>query len=63
MKKRIDDVSAREPFKPAEDEIQGVDDRSPGENGCRCKEAKGKTVTELLRVMLSDLAFWKKPHH
>jgi len=31
-----------------------------GEDDCRCKEVSKKTVPELLRVMISDLAFWKK---
>jgi hypothetical protein len=48
--------------------------RSPGEEGknavrqtaagkddaCRCKEASDMTAGELLRLMFSDLAFWKK---
>lgn len=29
-------------------------------NGCRCKEAKGKTFPELLKLMLRDLAVWKR---
>jgi hypothetical protein len=27
---------------------------------CRCKEAPGKTLPQLLKVMIEDLAFWKK---
>lgn len=27
---------------------------------CRCKEVSKKTLPEMLRLMLSDLAFWKK---
>ena len=27
---------------------------------CRCKEAQGKTIGDFVRVMLDDLAFWKK---
>jgi hypothetical protein len=30
-----------------------------GEN-CRCKEVSKKTVPELLKTMIGDLAFWKK---
>jgi len=31
-----------------------------GEDSCRCKEASQKTFPDLLRLMISDLAFWKK---
>lgn len=27
---------------------------------CRCKEAEGKTFPHLLKIMVKDLAFWKK---
>lgn len=30
------------------------------EDACRCKEVSKKTVPEMLRLMLDDLAFWKK---
>ena len=30
------------------------------EDDCRCKEVSKKTAPELLRVMIGDLAFWKK---
>ena len=29
-------------------------------DACRCKETSEMTPRELLRLMLSDLAFWKK---
>jgi len=38
----------------------------PGESGdvsedsCRCKEVSKKTFPEMLKLMISDLAFWKK---
>lgn len=32
-----------------------------GEITCRCKEVSKKTLPELLRLMIKDLAFWKKP--
>lgn len=31
-----------------------------GEITCRCKEVSKKTLPELLRLMMKDLAFWKK---
>ena len=31
-----------------------------GEIICRCKEVSKKTFPELLRLMIKDLAFWKK---
>ena len=30
------------------------------DDNCRCKEASQMTPRELLRLMMSDLAFWKK---
>ncbi len=27
---------------------------------CRCKEAEGKTFSQILKIMVKDLAFWKK---
>lgn len=43
---------------------RGTTGDSKGENqqqdDCRCKEVSKKTPKELLRVMLSDFAFWKR---
>jgi hypothetical protein len=41
--------------KPAEQEAGEAD-----EIACRCKEVAKKTLPELLRLMIKDLAFWKK---
>lgn len=30
------------------------------EENCRCKEVAKKTPREMLRLMISDVAFWKK---
>jgi len=30
------------------------------DDSCRCKEAATMTPRELLKLMMSDLAFWKK---
>ncbi len=30
------------------------------DDSCRCKEVSTKTPRELLRLMIGDLAFWKK---
>jgi len=27
---------------------------------CRCKEVSKKTLPEMIKLMISDLAFWKK---
>jgi hypothetical protein len=32
----------------------------PDEESCRCKEVSKKTPTEMLKLMINDLAFWKK---
>lgn len=31
-----------------------------GEDNCRCKEVAKKTPFEMFKLMISDLAFWKK---
>ena len=34
----------------------------PGsETFCRCKDVSKKTLSEMLRLMISDLAFWRRP--
>ncbi len=39
----------------------GEPQEGAGNNGtCRCKEASEMTPRELLRLMMGDLAFWKK---
>jgi hypothetical protein len=30
------------------------------EDGCRCKEVSRKSLPELLKLLINDLAFWKK---
>ena len=30
------------------------------EDSCRCKEVSGKTFSGMFKLMISDLAFWKK---
>ena len=30
------------------------------EDNCRCKEVSKKTLPEMLRLMISDLSFWKE---
>jgi len=30
------------------------------EDACRCKAVSGKSLTELLKLMIKDLAFWKR---
>jgi hypothetical protein len=45
-----------------------LDEERPGpeaagrgdEESCRCKEASRKSFPELLKVVISDLSFWKK---
>ena len=33
---------------------------APGGDDCRCKEASKMSPRQLLKLMVSDLAFWKK---
>ncbi len=43
----------------AKETSQGGAD-ADSEESCRCKEVAKKTPGELLRLMIGDLAFWKK---
>jgi len=51
--------SASDETKSLEKKGKHPEDGNPGED-CRCKEVSKKTVPELLKVMVRDLAFWKK---
>jgi hypothetical protein len=46
--------------KPDKDrtEVHGTEDSS--EDNCRCREVSEKTVPDLFKLMISDLAIWKK---
>ena len=35
-------------------------ERHADDDACRCKETSHMTPRELLRLMMNDLAFWKK---
>lgn len=37
-----------------------LNNKETAEDSCRCKEVSKKTVPEMLKLMMSDLAFWKK---
>jgi len=49
-----DGISPEKEKKPAEQATAGKND------DCRCKEASEMTPRELLKLMFSDLSFWKK---
>jgi len=34
--------------------------KEENEENCRCKEVAKKTPREMLRLMIDDMAFWKK---
>jgi hypothetical protein len=51
-KSTSDDTKSAEKARHQEGKTDGED--------CRCKEVSKKTVPELLKVMIRDLAFWKK---
>lgn len=46
--------------KPGGGKAAGREPGARGEEPCRCKEVARKTPGELLRLMISDLAFWRK---
>lgn len=35
-------------------------EEAAGEEACRCKEVSKRSFPELLKLMLKDLAFWRK---
>lgn len=47
-------LSRQEKKPAAQGEAEG------GGESCRCKEVSKKSLPELFRMMLRDLAFWKK---
>jgi hypothetical protein len=52
-KQRTDEPKDQEIGKKATENLAGDD-------ACRCKEAAKMSPRELLKLMMSDLAFWKK---
>ncbi|MBI4688936.1 MAG: hypothetical protein HY754_01480 [Nitrospirae bacterium] len=44
---------------PVKKEKEG-EHESGSEDACRCKEVSKKSFSELLKLMLGDLAFWGK---
>jgi hypothetical protein len=52
--KNIEPVPGKEKETAASQAETGSDD------ACRCKETSSMTPRQLLGIMLSDLAFWKK---
>ncbi len=52
--------SAGSDKRPLEKEKPGELEAEVSEDGCRCEEVSKKTLPEMLKLMLSDLAFWKK---
>jgi hypothetical protein len=40
--------------------VPGSETEGDNKESCRCKEVAKKTPREMLRLMLSDLTFWKK---
>ncbi|GAB4389083.1 MAG: hypothetical protein Kow0025_12230 [Thermodesulfovibrionales bacterium] len=58
----MDEKEAREK-KAAEEGTPRPAGRAPHEGhhpGCRCEESTRKTLPEILKAMVRDLAFWKK---
>ncbi len=55
LPKTVDSGGSGKEYKVAEN--QATPD---SEESCRCKEASKMTPRELLRLMMSDLIFWKK---
>jgi hypothetical protein len=59
----MDDQERRpEPAEVRKDQGEPQDPGNAPDSGpaCRCKEAQGKTITDFIRVMIDDLAFWRK---
>lgn len=45
---------------PSAKEKPGGKSQRDGDEKCRCEEVSKKGPIELLKIMLSDLAFWRK---
>ena len=41
-------------------QVHAVEAEADSPESCRCKEVAKKTPSEMLRLMISDMAFWKK---
>jgi hypothetical protein len=50
----------RGPEKEREPEVSQTG--AAGKDACRCKKALELSPGELVKLMISDLAFWKKPN-
>jgi hypothetical protein len=59
MTEHSQESPAPEPSSSREEKHEEQKVQAEGEE-CRCKEAPRKTIPQLLKVMLEDLAFWKK---
>jgi hypothetical protein len=40
--------------------VTSKDSTGLDEAACRCKEAQGKGIADFVKIMLDDLAFWRK---
>ena len=54
------DPKTIEPVPGKEKETAALQTGAGKEDSCRCKEASEMRPRQLLRLMISDLAFWKK---
>ena len=53
--RQIDDSDKRDDAQSGERKMEGENDII-----CRCKEVSKKSFPEMIKLMISDLAFWKK---
>ena len=53
-----EEVHGKGPSEKGEKDGRKKEDVS--EDTCRCKEVSKKTVPDMLRLMVSDLAFWRR---
>lgn len=55
----IRNLKTAQPGNPAK-EKGSTEEHAGHDESCRCKETSNMSPQELLKLMMSDLAFWKK---
>jgi len=60
MNKQNQQLSGKGNTSPVKQKKAGGETGMDSEDACRCKEVSEKSFPGLLKVMMRDLAFWKK---
>lgn len=60
MYKKEHDMTKRQKESEEKEKSDRRKAEESAEIACRCKEVSKKTIPEMLKLMIGDLAFWKK---